>query len=63
MHDGYDQHAACRENLNKTIQHFCELAKVHRVEVEEGDQHGTWIRVAKIKEVIQTPYGLLIRVI
>ena len=36
--------------------------RIARVEIEEGDQHGTWTRVMQIRDVIATTEGLVIKV-
>lgn len=36
--------------------------QVLRVEIEEGNQSGTWIRVANIRDIMYTPDGLIIKV-
>ena len=36
--------------------------RIARVEIEEGDQHGTWTRVMQVRDVISTTEGLVIKV-
>jgi hypothetical protein len=62
MHDGYDQHAACRAELKHTIAEMASLPEIAAIIVEEGDQNGVWERRAMIISIHRTPEGLVIRV-
>ncbi len=64
MKDFGDPHESCKEHIRQ-LQYdlaYAQHVPIIRVEVEEGDQHGGWDRVANVVSVARYPEGLVIRV-
>lgn len=57
-----DPHSSCKKELADLYKRLHKRLEISRVLVEEGDQNGLWLRVARIKLIRQTPEGTEITV-